>query len=309
MTRWTAQDIPDQHGRRVVVTGANSGVGLVTARELAWAGAEVVLACRDRGRGEAALATIRAAVPGAVVELRSLDVSDLESVRAFADGFDGPIDVLINNAGVMATPARLTVDGFELQLATNHLGHFALTGRLLSRLLEAESPRVVTLASSAHRIGTIAFDDLQRQRHYHAWSAYGQSKLANLLFAYELQRRADAARSPLLSVAAHPGYAATNLHTAGTSLGGASLQSRILGLVSPLVGQSAELGALPALYAATVPELHGGSYVGPGGLLELRGHPKLVDSNAASKDPETARRLWEASERLTGVEIVLAAPG
>jgi NAD(P)-dependent dehydrogenase (short-subunit alcohol dehydrogenase family) len=306
MPRWTAADIPDQHGRRIVVTGSNSGIGLVTARELARAGASVVLACRDRGRGEAAVEAIRAAVVGADVELRSLDVSDLESVRAFADGFTGPLDVLVNNAGVMATPARLTVDGFELQLATNHLGHFALTGRLLSHLLEADAPRVVTLASLMHRLGTIAFDDLQRQRSYHPWSAYGQSKLANLLFAYELQRRADHAGAPLLSVAAHPGYTSTNLQTAGMLLAGASLQTRIMRVANPLVGQSPDMGALPTLYAATVPQLHGGSYVGPGGPLELRGHPRLVDSSAASKDPETARRLWEESERLTGVAFSFA---
>jgi NAD(P)-dependent dehydrogenase (short-subunit alcohol dehydrogenase family) len=301
MTRWTASAIPDQHGRRIVVTGANSGIGLVTARELARAGASVVLACRDQGRGESAVEAIRAGVVGADVELRPLDVSDLESVRAFAEEFDGPLDVLVNNAGVMATPARLTVDGFELQLGTNHLGHFALTGRLLDRLQGSHAPRVVSLASVMHRFGTIAFDDLQRERSYHAWSAYGQSKLANLLFAYELQRRADAAGVPLLSVAAHPGYTATNLQTAGPALNGHSLQSRIMGLVSPLIGQTVEMGALPSLYAATVPELPGGSYVGPSGLLELRGHPKLVDSSAASKDVETGRRLWEESERLTGV--------
>jgi NAD(P)-dependent dehydrogenase (short-subunit alcohol dehydrogenase family) len=309
MSRWTAADIPDQHGRRIVVTGANSGIGLVTARELARAGASVVLACRDRDRGEAAVDAIRAAVLGADVELRLLDVSDLESVRAFAEGFDGPLDVLVNNAGVMATPARLTADGFELQLGTNHLGHFALTGRLLGNLLApgARGARVVSLASVMHRLGTIAFDDLQRQRSYHAWSAYGQSKLANLLFAYELQRRADAAGAALTSVAAHPGYTATNLQTAGPALNGHTLQSRVMGLVGPLIGQSAELGALPTLYAATVPELAGGSYVGPGGPLELRGHPKLVSSSAASKDIETGRRLWEASEELTGVSFAFAA--
>jgi NAD(P)-dependent dehydrogenase (short-subunit alcohol dehydrogenase family) len=307
MSRWTASDIPDQHGRRFVVTGANSGIGLVAARELARAGATVVLACRDRQRGEGALAAIRGAVIGAEVELRLLDVSDLESVRAFAEGFAGPLDVLVNNAGVMATPARLTVDGFELQLGTNHLGHFALTGRLLGNLLASGGPRVVTLASVMHRLGTIAFADLQRQRSYHAWSAYGQSKLANLVFAYELQRRADAAGAPLTSVAAHPGYTATNLQTAGPSLNGRTLQSRVMELVGPLIGQSAELGALPTLYAATVPELAGGSYVGPSGPLELRGHTKLVSSSAASKDIETGRRLWEVSEELTGVSFAFAA--
>jgi NAD(P)-dependent dehydrogenase (short-subunit alcohol dehydrogenase family) len=305
MTRWTAAEIPDQHGRRFVVTGANSGIGLVAARELARAGAQVVLACRDRGRGDTALATIRAAVPDAAVELHPLDVSDLQSVRAFAGAFEGPLDVLVNNAGVMATPARTTNDGFELQLGTNHLGHFALTGLLLGRLLATDAPRVVSLASLMHRLGTIAFDDLQHERSYHPWLAYGQSKLANLLFTYELQRRADAAGVALRSVAAHPGYTATNLQVAGASLGGASLWSRLMGLVNPLVGQSVEVGALPSLYAATVPELHGGSYVGPGGLLQMRGHPRLVGSSVASKDVEIARRLWDESERLTGVTFAL----
>jgi NAD(P)-dependent dehydrogenase (short-subunit alcohol dehydrogenase family) len=305
MTRWTAAEIPDQHGRRFVVTGANSGIGLVAARELARAGAHVVLACRDLGRGDTALATIRAAVPDAAVELRPLDVSDLQSVRAFAGAFEGPLDVLVNNAGVMATPARTTNDGFELQLGTNHLGHFALTGLLLGRLLATDAPRVVSLASLMHRLGTIAFDDLQHERSYHPWLAYGQSKLANLLFTYELQRRADAAGVALRSVAAHPGYTATNLQVAGASLGGASLWSRLMGLVNPLVGQSVEVGALPSLYAATVPELHGGSYVGPGGLLQMRGHPRLVGSSVASKDAEIARRLWDESERLTGVTFAL----
>jgi NAD(P)-dependent dehydrogenase (short-subunit alcohol dehydrogenase family) len=305
MTRWTAAEIPDQHGRRFVVTGANSGIGLVAARELARAGAHVVLACRDLGRGDTALATIRAAVPDAAVELRPLDVSDLQSVRAFAGAFEGPLDVLVNNAGVMATPARTTNDGFELQLGTNHLGHFALTGLLLGRLLATDAPRVVSLASLMHRLGTIAFDDLQHERSYHPWLAYGQSKLANLLFTYELQRRADAAGVALRSVAAHPGYTATNLQVAGASLGGASLWSRLMGLVNPLVGQSVEVGALPSLYAATVPELHGGSYVGPGGLLQMRGHPRLVGSSVASKDVEIARRLWDESERLTGVTFAL----
>ncbi|MCW3007582.1 MAG: short-chain dehydrogenase/reductase [Solirubrobacterales bacterium] len=305
MTRWTAAEIPDQHGRRFVVTGANSGIGLVAARELARAGAHVVLACRDLGRGDTALATIRAAVPDAAVELRPLDVSDLQSVRAFAGAFEGPLDVLVNNAGVMATPARTTNDGFELQLGTNHLGHFALTGLLLGRLLATDTPRVVSLASLMHRLGTIAFDDLQHERSYHPWLAYGQSKLANLLFTYELQRRADAAGVALRSVAAHPGYTATNLQVAGASLGGASLWSRLMGLVNPLVGQSVEVGALPSLYAATVPELHGGSYVGPGGLLQMRGHPRLVGSSVASKDVEIARRLWDESERLTGVTFAL----
>jgi NAD(P)-dependent dehydrogenase (short-subunit alcohol dehydrogenase family) len=304
MGGWSAADIPDQRGRRVVVTGANSGIGLATARELARAGASVILACRDTGRGEAALAAIRADVPGADVAVGRLDLTDLASVRAFAETQQAPLDVLINNAGVMATPPRRTVDGFELQLATNHLGHFALTGLLLDRLLDADGEsRVVTLASVAHRFAHIDFADLQRERSYQSWSVYAQSKLANLLYAYELQRRIDAAHASaaLVSVAAHPGYAATALTTSGAQLDGPSLVARFIGLVDPIIGQTAAKGALPILYAATVPELAGGSYVGPGGPLELWGHPSLVDSSTASKDPDTARRLWEASEALTGV--------
>ncbi len=307
MAGWTARDMPAQRGRRAVVTGANSGIGFVTARELARAGAEVVLACRDVGKGEAALSAIHAAVPGARVELRALDLADQASVRAFAGGDEGPLDLLVNNAGVMATPPQVTVDGFELQLATNHLGHFALTGLLLPRLLATETPRVVSLGSGMHRFGRIDFEDLQRQRRYRPWAAYAQAKLANLLFAYELQRRADAAGAPLLSVAAHPGYTATNLQAAGPRMAGRSLVARAVEVINPIVGQSAETGALPTLYAATVPELAGGSYIGPGGPFELRGAPKLVHSNARSKDPATARRLWEASERLTGVTYAFAA--
>jgi NAD(P)-dependent dehydrogenase (short-subunit alcohol dehydrogenase family) len=304
MGGWSTADIPDQSGRRMVVTGANSGIGLATARELARAGASVTLACRDTGRGEAALQAIRAEVPGADVALGRLDLADLASVHAFAETQQAPLDVLINNAGVMATPPRRTVDGFELQLATNHLGHFALTGLLLDRLLDADGEsRVVTLASVAHRFARIDFADLQRERSYQSWSVYAQSKLANLLFAYELERRIDAAHASaaLVSVAAHPGYAATALTTSGAQLDGPNLVARFIGLVDPIIGQPAAKGALSTLYAATVPELAGGSYVGPGGPLELWGHPRLVDSSAASKDPDTARRLWEVSEALTGV--------
>jgi NAD(P)-dependent dehydrogenase (short-subunit alcohol dehydrogenase family) len=306
MGGWSTADIPDQRGRRMVVTGANSGIGLATARGLARAGASVTLACRDLGRGAAALASIRAEVPDADVALGRLDLADLASVRAFAETQQAPLDVLINNAGVMATPPRRTVDGLELQLATNHLGHFALTALLLDRLLaSAGEARVVVLASVAHRFARIDFDDLQRERAYHSWSVYAQSKLANLLFAYELQRRIDAAHASasLVCVAAHPGYAATALTTSGAQLDGPNVVARFIGLVDPIIGQPAAKGALPTLYAATVPELAGGSYVGPGGPLELWGSPRLVDSSAGSKDPDTARRLWEASEALTGVEF------
>ncbi|MEA2123933.1 MAG: hypothetical protein QOI80_715, partial [Solirubrobacteraceae bacterium] len=215
---WTAADIPDQSGRTAVVTGANSGLGLVTARELARAGARVVLACRNTDKGDEAAAQIRGDVAGAKVAVAKLDLGSLDSVRAFASGYTGDLDLLINNAGVMAPPRKETADGFELQFGTNHLGHFALTAQLLARMEDRDDARVVTLSSGAHRIGKIEFDDLQRERHYNRWRAYGQSKLANLLFALELDRRLRAAGSGVKSLAAHPGYAATNLQSAAAPL-------------------------------------------------------------------------------------------
>src|SRR5580700_10231126 len=259
---WTAADISDQSERVAIVTGANSGLGLVTARELARAGARVVLACRSIDKGEEASTRIVSAVPAADVTAAVLDLADLESVRAFAAGAPGQIDLLINNAGVMAAPRRLTRDGFESQFATNHLGHFALTGLVLGRLLTAPAPRVVTVSSALHRTGTINFDDLQGERKYKRWGAYGQSKLANLMFCFELQRRSVEAGSALLSMAAHPGYAATNLQAAGTDR---FYERWYMAIGNKLFAQSAEMGALPTLYAATVPDLPGGTFVGPGG--------------------------------------------
>ncbi len=299
-SRWTADDIPDQAGRLAVVTGANSGLGLITARELARAGATVVLACRDTGRGEHALSQIRAAAPGADVSVGALDLADLGSVRAFAERFAAEhdrLDLLINNAGVMAPPRRLTADGFESQLGTNHLGHFALTGLLLGRLLAAPQPRVVTLSSGAHRIGRINFDDLQGERRYNNWRAYGQSKLANLMFCFELDRRATAAGTPLLSIAAHPGYAATNLQFAGPRFH----ERAIMVITNRVFAQSAEMGALPTLYAATAADLPGGSFVGPDGFMEQRGHPHLVTAAGKAYDQDAWRRLWDVSEELTCV--------
>jgi NAD(P)-dependent dehydrogenase (short-subunit alcohol dehydrogenase family) len=295
---WTAADIPDQSGRVAIVTGANSGLGLVTARELARAGARVVLACRSIDKGEEASTRIVSAVPTADVTAAVLDLADLESVRAFAAGAPGQIDLLINNAGVMAAPRRLTRDGFESQFATNHLGHFALTGLVLGRLLTAPAPRVVTVSSALHRTGTINFDDLQGERKYKRWGAYGQSKLANLMFCFELQRRSVEAGSALLSMAAHPGYAATNLQAAGTDR---FYERWYMAIGNKLFAQSAEMGALPTLYAATVPDLPGGTFVGPGGRGEQRGYPKVVGAAAKAYDEQNWRRLWEVSERLTGV--------
>ena len=306
---WDASDIPDQSGRVAIVTGANSGLGLATSRELAKAGARVVMAARDQARGEAALSEVRAAAPEGEVELASLDLADLASVRAFAAGVTGPngaIDLLINNAGVMATPRRLTADGFELQFGTNHLGHFALTGLLLGALLRNDGSRVVTVSSGAHRSGRIKFDDLEGAQRYFRWAAYGQSKLANLLFAFELEHRAEASGARLASMAAHPGYSATNLQSAGPGVGGgplAALNKSVMAVTNHLIAQSEDDGALPSLYAATFPGLPGGSFIGPDGLFEARGAPRIVDSSSASKDPATADRLWAVSEELTGVSF------
>ena len=306
MTDWTAADMLNQSGRVAVVAGANSGIGLITSRELARAGARVVMACRDLGRGDEAATNIRSGVPNADVEVMRLDLADLSSVGEFAASFGARhqgLDVLVNNAGVMALPRRLTADGFEMHIGTNHLGHFALTGLLLERLTAASPARVVTVSSGAHRMGRIDFDDLQSERRYWRWGAYAQSKLANLLFAFELQRRAEAAGFALRSVAAHPGYAATNLQFAGPRLEESGLRRRAWGLLNRALAQSDEMGALPILYAATVPDLPGGSYVGPDRFFEQHGYPTLVDSTKASKDPEAARRLWEVSEELTGVRF------
>ncbi len=305
--KWTAQDIPDQSGRIVVVTGANCGIGLATARELARHGAHVVLACRSEARGGAALAEVQSAVPGADVELASLDLGDLASVRAFAERFtaehDG-LDVLVNNAGIMAVPRALTADGFESQIGTNHLGHFALTGLLLGALRTRPQARVVVVASGAHRIGRMNLSDLNGERRYQRWLAYGQSKLANLLFMFELQRRAAAAELDLRAIAAHPGYAATNLQTAGKT----SLMDRIYAPIgNRFIAQTAEQGAWPSLYAATMPDVPGGAYIGPDGIGELRGHPHYAAPSRAAQDEQTARRLWELSERLTGVRYDFAA--
>jgi NAD(P)-dependent dehydrogenase (short-subunit alcohol dehydrogenase family) len=305
-SRWTAADIPDQSGRVAVVTGASSGLGLATARELGRAGARVVLGVRNTTKGDQAAATIRSQAPGAELEVRQLDLADLESVWEFATSLaavHGRIDLLINNAGIMAAPRRLTRDGFESQFGTNHLGHFALTGRLLPALLRAPAPRVVTVSSTMHRGGKIDFDDLQGERKYSRWGAYSQSKLANLMFCFELQRRATAAGSPLRSLAAHPGYANTNLQFAAPDR---FYERAFMWIGNRLFAQSADMGALPTLYAATVPDLPGGTYVGPGGRSEQRGYPKVVTAARKAYDEAAWRRLWEVSEELTGVHYEFA---
>jgi NAD(P)-dependent dehydrogenase (short-subunit alcohol dehydrogenase family) len=305
--KWSSEQIPDQHGRTVIVTGANSGLGLVTARELARHGAAVVLACRNVDKGAQAAREIEASSPGAQVELAPLDLGELASVESFATSFssshDGGLDLLINNAGVMAPPRRQTADGFELQLGTNLLGHFALTGRLIGAMEGRPDARVVTLSSNAHKMGRINFEDLQGERRYTRWGAYGQSKLADLMFALELDRRLRASGSTVKSVAAHPGYAATNLQSAAAP----TIDRLVMQFTNLIMAQSADMGALPSLYAATFPGLEGGSYVGPDGVGEFRGHPHLVSPSRGARDEQAAARLWSAAEELTGVRFPFGA--
>jgi len=282
-------------GRTAVVTGANSGIGHAAADALAGAGARVVLAVRSTEKGEQAAAEMRGET-----EVRALDLASLASVRDFAAGWDGgEIDLLINNAGVMVPPLSRTAEGYELQFGTNHLGHFALTNLLLEQI----TGRVVTVASSAHRAGRIDFEDPNwERRSYRAWSAYGQSKLANLLFTAELQRRLTEAGSPVLATAAHPGYAATNLQFHS----GKKIQDLVSHVGNTLLGQSEEGGARPTLYAATA-DIPGNSFAGPSGFMEARGPAKLVGRTSAAKDMDVARRLWVLSEELTGVSFPLGA--
>jgi NAD(P)-dependent dehydrogenase (short-subunit alcohol dehydrogenase family) len=309
-SKWTAQDILDQSGRVAVVTGANSGLGKSTALELGRAGATVIIAVRNTDKGEQATADIRREVPSAEVSVQQLDLADLESVRSFAQRVTRAherLDLLVNNAGVMAPPRRLTGDGFESQIGTNHLGHFALTGLLLPTLLAAGAPRVVTISSPAHRMGKIRLHDLQYEHGYNNWLAYSQSKLANLMFCFELARRATEAETALVSVAAHPGYAATNLQFAGPAK---FYERAVMAIGNKVLAQSAAMGALPSLYAATFPGLPNGSFVGPDGFMEGRGHPHVVSGAAKAYDRAAWTRLWELSEQLTGVtyEFVAGAP-
>jgi len=288
MPGWTTADIPPQQGRTVVVTGANSGLGLATTRALVDAGARVVMGVRDVEAGEKVAAEL-----GGAVTVGRLDLADLTSVREFAAGVDGPIDVLVNNAGLMGIPHARTADGFEMQLGVNHLGHFALTGLLLDKIRD----RVVTLSSQMHRFGRIRLDDLNyEQRRYERWTAYGQSKLACLMFAYELEYRFTGAGSTLRSMAAHPGYAATNLQSRTQTVADA-----VMTVMNTVIAQSGEDGALPTVYATTEPDLPGGMYIGPGGPAEMRGAPVPVGSSAASHDRAVRRRLWALSEELTAV--------
>ncbi|MFI1001077.1 oxidoreductase [Streptomyces galbus] len=305
--RWTADRVPDQTGRVFVVTGANSGLGLATTRALARKGGHVVLAVRDAAKGHRAVAEITAEQPGARLEVRRLDLTDLDSVRAFAEGLraDHPrLDVLVNNAGVMAPPRSLSAQGHEVQFAGNHLGHFALTGLLLGPLTDGDDPRVVTVTSTNHRQGRLHFDDVSGERTYAPMRFYNQSKFANAVFGRELHRRLTAAGSPVRSLLAHPGYASTNLQTTAP----VGLVKLLFGRVLAPFAQSPDQGALPQLHAATAPDVAGGEFIGPDGFAELRGGPTRVRLSAAAADPGTGRRLWDLSERLTGVRFLSPAP-
>jgi NAD(P)-dependent dehydrogenase (short-subunit alcohol dehydrogenase family) len=312
MPAWTPSDAPSLSGRTAVVTGATSGLGLQTAIALAANGARVLVAGRSEQRLDAALAEVDAAASdGGSARPLLLDLASLSSVAQAVDDVAGDsrtLDVLVNNAGVMAPPFGHTADGFETQIGTNHLGHFALTAGLLPLLLAAESPRVVTVSSAAHRMGSVDPDDLHYERRsYSAWPAYGASKLANLLFTAELDRRARGAGAPLVAAAAHPGYAATNLQYAGPAYAQNVLGRALTGLANAVLGQSAAAGALPQLYAATMPDVAGNEYFGPDGFRETRGGPTRVGRSSDAQDPELAARLWQVSVEQTGTEPTFPA--
>lgn len=309
MKGWTASDIPDQTGRTAVVTGANSGLGYATARELARHGAHVVLACRDAGRGKDAEERIRAEAPGADVRFAPLDLADLASVRTFASEHKGDrLDLLINNAGLMALPYRRTTDGFEMQFGVNHLGHFALTGLLLPKLLEAgPGARVVTVSSFMHLLGTVDPADLSMQRKYRRWAAYARSKSANLLFTHELAHRLRAAGAPVVAAAAHPGYAATNLMSVAPKMEGRRATERFMDVGNRFFAQPPERGALPTLYAATAPGVRQDDYFGPPLQGLLPGSPTHAARAKWTRSDKAARQLWTASEHLTGVRYAALA--
>ena len=297
-SNWIDKNISDQNGKLVLVTGANSGLGFEVTRALVRKGATVLMACRNLEKGQEAAAKVRAEHPKGEVRLMQLDLADLGSVKRFAEEFHSQydhLDLLVNNAGVMVPPYGQTADGFELQFGINHLGHFALTGLLLDLLRHTPNARIVTVSSYAHYLGRINFNDLNSQKSYQKWMAYGQSKLANLLFAYELQRRLSRNGQALISVTAHPGYAETNLQH----------NTALFNFLNPIMAQSQEMGALPVLYAATRPEIKGGEYVGPDGFLAQRGYPHLARSSKSSHGEAVAQRLWKISEELTGVEYGL----
>ncbi|MER5732758.1 oxidoreductase [Streptomyces sp. NPDC002138] len=302
MPGWTAENVPDQSGRTAVVTGANSGIGYVAARELARRGARVVLACRSEARGRAAEALLRGEVPGADVEFAPLDLADLRSVRGFAAAYASgrdTLDLLVNNAGVMAVPYGRTADGFETQFGVNHLGHFALTGLLLPHLLRTPGARIVSLSSGFHALADIDLTDLNSEREYRRWTAYGRSKTANLLFVHELARRLATAGSDIVAASAHPGYADTNLQTAAAKQEGRKVTERIMAFANVVVAQPAASGALPTLYAATAPGVRPDAFIGP--KFGLRGAPAPSRRAKWTLDDTSSEALWAASQELTSV--------
>ena len=303
---WTVDRVPDQAGRVVVITGANSGIGLEAARVLVARGAHVVLACRNPGKAAEAEALLRAETPKASVEVMELDVSRLASVRAFAETFRAThprLDVLINNAGVMALPPTRTEDGFDIQMATNHFGHFALTGLLLEALKASAPARVVNVSSGAHRIGGDRFEAMMAGATFNPWIVYGQTKLANVLFANELDRRTRAKGLDVRALSCHPGFAATNLQGTSAAAGAATGYSEgVAAFLNRHFAQPAAAGAWPTLMAATDPDARGGDYLGPGGLTETAGPPVRSTASRAARDPDLARRLWDLSVRATGVD-------
>lgn len=305
---WTVEDIPNLQGKTAIVTGANSGLGLEIAQALAAAGAQVTLACRSQNKAEAAMQRIRQHAPQAELDFQPLNLADLSSIRDFASQYADRherLDRLCNNAGVMALPLCLTADGFEMQIGTNHLGHFALTGRLLPLLQASPDARVATMSSIAHRPGKIRFDDLNWERgKYSKWAAYSQSKLANLLFTFELQRRFEQHDVDAIAVAAHPGYASTHLQLAGPEMTRSGFGKALMKLGNGLLGQSAARGALPMLYAVTDQDIQGGDYIGPDGPMEMRGWPKKVGCTSTARDTGAAKRLWALSEQLTDVSYL-----
>ena len=300
MAHWTVKQIPSQQGKRAIVTGANIGLGYQTARELARAGAQVMLACRSPERGNAAVKKIQAEQPAAQVFVTKLDLSSLASVRSFADtvlGAGKPIDILVNNAGISTLPKReVSPDGFEMQLATNYLGHFALTGLLLRSLLTAGAPRVVSVSSNAHKRAKLEFDDLQMEKGYAPYKSYAQTKLAMLVYARELQRQSEAHGAKLVSVAAHPGLSPTAIIRELTGI-----PKLVTGAAMNILGQNDAQGALPQLYAATAPDVQPGGYYGPDGFQEFKGYPAPAKVFPSAQDPTGGSRLWSLSEQLTGV--------
>ena len=304
--KWNASDIPDLKGKIVLVTGANSGLGYQESLALARKGAMVIMAVRDRNKGNAACERIKAEIPDAELLVMKLDLANIESIKHVADTYLEEferLDILINNAGLMAVPLLRTTQGFEMQFGTNHLGHFALTALLIDIINRTPSSRIVNVSSMAYRMGKINFDDLNWEKSYNRWTAYGQSKLANLLFTIELDRRLKLAEKQTIVATAHPGYSATNLQIRGAEIEGAKFKKSIMNLSNSLLGQSACKGALPILYAATAPDVVSSRFYGPDGLLGMHGYPREVRMDPVRVNPVVAAKLWEVSEMLTGINF------